>query len=43
MEEGDKKTSDDISVLEEVEGDQRVGSVSFFVYGETNHEASAKD
>ena len=38
MEQGDKETSDNILVLEEVEWDQRVWGVLFFVYSEADHE-----
>jgi hypothetical protein len=42
MEEGDKETSDNVFVLEEVEWDQRVRGVLFFVYSKTDHETCPK-
>jgi hypothetical protein len=43
MEQGDQETSDYILVLEEVEWDQRVWGVLFFVYSETDHETCAEN
>jgi hypothetical protein len=43
MEQGDQETSDDILVLEEVEWDQRVWGVSFFVHSETDHETCTEN
>lgn len=42
MEEGNEKTTDDVSVLEKIKGDQGVWGVSFFVHCETDHETCAK-
>jgi hypothetical protein len=43
MEQGDQETSDYILVLEEVEWDQRVWGVLFFVYSETDHETCTEN
>jgi len=43
VEQGDKETSDDVLVLEEIEWDQRVRGVLSFVYSETDHETCAEN
>jgi hypothetical protein len=43
VEQGDKEASDNVLVFEEVEWDQRVRGVSFFVHSETDHKTCAEN